>query len=322
MILKLLEQANEVSVTELSKRLKTSEVTIRKDLTTLQNRNLLVRTRGGAIRRPVENLNEDTAISQKRMFNFHEKQRIGKLATSLIKNGDYIMLDSGTTTMEIAKNLDQFTDLTIVTNAINIAEEIMKYKRFTVVILGGHLRINSHSTIGPIAMKTLSHFTNYKLFMGVDSFSFDNGIFTPNMEEAMLNQAMIAQASEVIAVFDSSKFNKRSFCHIANAEQIDAIVTDNNLPTGSATRLKEKNIRVYRYLGHKNNKILTSQDFVYVVGADAYRENPEQVHMDILKLSKQVMNSHREVKNGDYVAKMAKVEEDLLMNHKIQPLHT
>ena len=127
MILKLLEQANEVSVTELSKRLKTSEVTIRKDLTTLQNRNLLVRTRGGAIRRPVENLNEDTAISQKRMFNFHEKQRIGKLATSLIKNGDYIMLDSGTTTMEIAKNLDQFTDLTIVTNAINIAEEIMKY---------------------------------------------------------------------------------------------------------------------------------------------------------------------------------------------------
>ena len=245
MILKLLEQANEVSVTELSKRLKTSEVTIRKDLTTLQNRNLLVRTRGGAIRRPIENLNEDTAISQKRMFNFHEKQRIGKLATSLIKNGDYIMLDSGTTTMEIAKNLDQFTDLTIVTNAINIAEEIMKYKRFTVVILGGHLRINSHSTIGPIAMKTLSHFTNYKLFMGVDSFSFDNGISTPNMEEAMLNQAMIAQASEVIAVFDSSKFNKRSFCHIANAEQIDAIVTDNNLPTGSATRLKEKNIRVY-----------------------------------------------------------------------------
>lgn len=84
----------------------------------------------------------------------------------------------------------------------------------------------------------------------------------------------------------------------------------------------KKNIRVYRYLGHKNNKILTSQDFVYVVGADAYRENPEQVHMDILKLSKQVMNSHREVKNGDYVAKMAKVEEDLLMNHKIHMIWT
>ena len=245
MILALLDKENEVSVTKLSKALGTSEVTIRKDLTNLQNRNLLVRTRGGAIRRPVENLNEDTAISQKRMFNFQEKERIGQLATTLIKNGDHILLDSGTTTMEIAKNLDKFTDLTIVTNALNIAEELMKYKRFTVVMLGGHVRINSHSTIGPIALKDLSHFTNYKLFLGIDSFSFENGISTPNMEEAILNQAMIAQASEVIAVFDSSKFNKRSFCHIANAEQIHAIVTDKNIPIGYKSRLNEQNIKLY-----------------------------------------------------------------------------
>ena len=245
MILKMLEKEDEVFVTVLSKNLGISEVTIRKDLTILQSRNLLVRTRGGAIRRPVENLNEDTAISQKRMFNFHEKERIGKLAATLIKNGDHIVLDSGTTTMAIAKHLDRFTDLTIITNALNIAEELMKYKRFNVIILGGHLRFNSHSTIGPIALKNLSHFTNYKLFLGVDSFSFENGISTPNMEEAMLNQAMIAQASEVIAVFDSSKFNKRSFCHIADAEEINSIVTDKNLPVGSAARLKEKNITLY-----------------------------------------------------------------------------
>jgi DeoR/GlpR family transcriptional regulator of sugar metabolism len=245
MILKMLDQENEVSVTKLSKILGISEVTIRKDLTLLQRKNLLVRTRGGAIRRPVENLNEDTAISRKSMFNFHEKARIGKLATKLIKDGDYIMLDSGTTTLEIAKNLGEFQNLSIVTNALNIAEELMKYNRFTVVILGGHLRFNSHSTIGPIALKTISHFANYKLFLGVDSFSFENGISTPNMEEAMLNQAMIAQASQVIAVFDSSKFNKRSFCHIANADQIDAIVTDNNLPVGYSSRLKEKNIALY-----------------------------------------------------------------------------
>lgn len=245
MILKMLDQENEVSVTKLSKILGISEVTIRKDLTLLQRKNLLVRTRGGAIRRPVENLNEDTAISRKSMFNFHEKARIGKLATKLIKDGDYIMLDSGTTTLEIAKNLGEFQNLSIVTNALNIAEELMKYNRFTVVILGGHVRFNSHSTIGPIALKAISHFANYKLFLGVDSFSFENGISTPNMEEAMLNQAMIAQASQVIAVFDSSKFNKRSFCHIATADQIDAIVTDNNLPVGYLSRLKEKNIALY-----------------------------------------------------------------------------
>ena len=72
-----------------------------------------------------------------------------------------------------------------------------------------------------------------------------NGLFHTFAEEAILNQAMIAQASEVIAVFDSSKFNKRSFCHIADAEKINAIVTDNNVPSGYATRLKEKNIKLY-----------------------------------------------------------------------------
>ena len=245
MILNLLESNNEVTVTELSKNLHTSEVTIRKDLTILQNRNLLVRTRGGAIRRPVENQNEDTAIGQKRMFNFREKERIGAFAATLIQDGDNIMLDSGTTTLEIARHLDRFNNLTIITNAMNIATELMRYKRFTVIILGGHVRINSHSTVGPLALNTLSHFTNYKLFLGVDSFSLDSGISTPSLEEAMLNQAMIAQARETIAVFDSSKFNKRSFCHIANVEQISAIVTDNNLPQGMATRLREKNVRLF-----------------------------------------------------------------------------
>ena len=245
LIMKLLEKENELSVTALSKSLSISEVTIRKDLTLLQSRNLLVRTRGGAIRRPIENLSEDTAIAKKRMFNFREKERIGQVAASLIKNGDHIMLDSGTTTMEIAKHLDRFTDLTILTNSVQIAEELLRYKRFAVIVLGGHLRINSHSTIGPLTLQMLSHFTNYKLFLGVDSFSFDKGISTPSMEEAMLNQAMIAQADEVIAVFDSSKFNKRSFCHIANAEQIHTIVTDKGLPAGSATKLREKNITLY-----------------------------------------------------------------------------
>lgn len=243
-ILQLLEKSNEVLVTELSELLATSEVTIRKDLTLLQSRNLLVRTRGGAIRRPAQNTNEDVAIGQKRMFNFREKERIGRLAASLIKEGDCIMIDSGTTTLEIAKNLGRFENLSIVTNAMNIAMELMKYKRFNVVILGGHLRINSHSTIGPIAMHTLSNFSNYKLFVGVDSFSIESGISTPNLEEAMLNQAMIAQAKTTIAVFDSSKFNKRSFCHIASAEQIDTIVTDDNLPSGLATQIKKKGIEL------------------------------------------------------------------------------
>jgi len=241
-ILKMLESRDEVQVTELAELLHTSEVTIRKDLTLLHNRHLLIRTRGGAIRRPVENLSEDTTIGAKRLINFQAKERIGKLATAMIKDGDNIMLDSGTTTMEIARNLNRFHHLTILTNAMNIAVELMKYERFTVIILGGHVRINSHSTVGPLALATLKNFSNYKLFLGVDSYSLTSGVSTPNLEEALLNQAMMNAASQTIAVFDSSKFNKQSFAHIANPEQIDMIITDKNIPSDVLASLKQRGL--------------------------------------------------------------------------------
>lgn len=244
LILRMLEQKEEVQVTELSRETGISEVTIRKDLTILQNRHLLLRTRGGAMRKPVENPNEDTTISKKRMFNVKEKERIGEEATKLIKEGDFIMLDSGTTTLEVARHLHHFNHLRIVTNAMNIATELMAYKRFDVVMLGGNVRINSHSTVGPLALSVLRNFSRYKLFLGVDSFSIENGVSTPNLEEALLNQMMIQQADQVIAVFDSSKFNKRSFVHVANINEIDCIITDRAIPTGLCSKLKSAGIEV------------------------------------------------------------------------------
>ena len=244
LILRMLEQKEEVRVTDLSRDTGISEVTIRKDLTILQRRHLLLRTRGGAMRKPVENLNEDTTIAKKRMFNFREKERIGEEAVKLIKDGDYIMLDSGTTTMEVARHLGSFQHLHIITNAMNIAAELINYKRFDVVLLGGNVRTNSLSTVGPLALSVLRNFSRYKLFLGVDSFSLENGISTPNLEEALLNQLMIQQADKVIAVFDSSKFNKRSFVHIANANELDCIITDSAIPNGLAAKLRAVGIEV------------------------------------------------------------------------------
>ena len=244
LIMRLLEQTEEVRVTDLSRDTGISEVTIRKDLTVLQNRNLLVRTRGGAMRKPVENQNEDTSIGKKRMFNFKEKERIGEEAVKLINEGDFIMIDSGTTTLEVARHLDKFHHLHILTNAMNIATELMNYKRFDVVLLGGNVRINSHSTVGPLALSQLKNFSGYKLFLGVDSFSLDSGVSTPSLEEALLNQIMVQQAERVIAVFDSSKFNKRSFVHVADAHQLDCIITDSAIPAGMTAKLKRAGIDV------------------------------------------------------------------------------
>ena len=192
----------------------------------------------------MDNPNEETTIAKKRMFNFKEKERIGEEAVRMIKDGDFIMLDSGTTTLEVARHLHQFQHLRILTNAMNIATELMAYKRFDVVLLGGNVRVNSHSMVGPLALSVLRNFSGYKLFLGVDSFSIENGVSTPSLEEALLNQMMIQQAGKVIAVFDSSKFNKRSFVHIANANELDCIITDQAIPVGLASKLKAIGVEV------------------------------------------------------------------------------
>ena len=186
-ILRLIDRQNSVSVSELSRMFGISEVSIRKDLKTMQRANLLMRNRGGAMRIPVADNTSDMPLDTKIYENIREKSGIGKLAASMICDGDTVMLDSGTTTLEIAKNLKWFNRLTIVTNAINIALEIQKYNRFNTILLGGHIRNTSLSVVGPVAEQNVRSFYCDKLFLGVDSFSMTDGISTPNIEEANLN---------------------------------------------------------------------------------------------------------------------------------------
>lgn len=244
-ILQILNDNSEISVTLLSINMKVSEVTIRKDLNELKRRNLLLRVRGGAIRLPELKLGDDTAIKVKQMFNTKEKKAVGELAASLIKENDTIIIDSGTTTLEIAKNLHKFNRLTIITNAINIALELSNYKRFTIILLGGHLRESSISTVGPIAESTLKLFYCDKLFLGVDSFNMKEGVSTPNIEEANINQTMMAMSKETIAVLDSTKFEKRSFAFIAPVNKIHTVVTDSGIPSEIKSQLKKMDINLY-----------------------------------------------------------------------------
>lgn len=245
LILQRLRERSQISVAELREEFGVSEVTIRKDLNVLNDRNLLVRTRGGAMSYPSgEETPDDIPIGNKSFYNKREKQAIGRLAATLIEEGNTIMLDSGTTTLEIARNLDRFRRLTIITNAVNIAVELLRYKRFNVILLGGNLRETSHSTIGPVAESNLKLFYCDKLFLGVDSFSVECGLSTPNIEEANINQIMLSMASQVVAVFDSSKVNKRSFAFIASIDKIDVIVTDSNFPANLRSQLRSRGLQL------------------------------------------------------------------------------
>lgn len=244
-IIQILNQKNRVMIAELCERYGLSEVTIRKDLEILKKRNLLFRIRGGAIRIPSTVDGNDARIEAKRLFYYKQKRAIGRMAASLINENETIIIDSGTTTMEIAKNLQNFQNLTIVTNAIDIALEVSKYDRFNVILLGGHLRESSLSTVGPLAESVLKVCYCDKLFLGVDSFTIEKGISTPNLEEANINQTMISMAKECIAVFDSSKFDKRSFAFIAQVKDINAIVTDDDIPPQILSELTKRNIKVH-----------------------------------------------------------------------------
>ncbi len=140
-ILQLLKSSPKILVSSLSQMFNISEVTIRKDLEELENRNLLIRVRGGAIRLPKLNIAEEQATTEKKRFHYREKRSIGRMAATLIQENETIILDSGSTTMEIAKNLHSFKQLTIITNAIDIAIELSKYKRLNI---DKHLYVNDY----------------------------------------------------------------------------------------------------------------------------------------------------------------------------------
>ena len=228
-ILNMLHTEGRVHVADLVSYFGVSEVSIRKDLAVLEERKLLVRVKGGAIVLHQSGDYDDLSISHKQQLHAREKQLIGAYAASLVHDGERIIFDSGTTTMEIAKRLENVNNLTVITNALDIAITLNTYGKFTVIVLGGTMRAVSHSTVGMISEYALKNIFCDKLFLGVDSISIKDGLSTPSLEEASLNQAMIGAAKEVVAVFDSSKFGRRTFAHIASLDKITSIVTDSHI---------------------------------------------------------------------------------------------
>ncbi|MEN8229085.1 MAG: transcriptional repressor AgaR [Bacteroidota bacterium] len=225
-ILEELDIKGQVTVSDLSNKFSISEVTIRNDLAHLERQNMLIRARGGAIKVKFFRMEIDPPISDKQKEFQKEKQKIAKAAVKLIENGDTIVIDSGTTTTEVAKNLDQFNSLTIITNALNIASILSEYENFNIYMPGGVLRKKSLSLVGALASENFRKFYCDKLFLGVDGFDTQHGLSTPNTEEAHLNSIMIGMAKKVIVVTDSRKFSRRRFGFIATISQIHVVITD------------------------------------------------------------------------------------------------
>lgn len=243
-ILKKLSVNDQVFVNELSKEFSVSEVTIRNDLEQLESKQLLIRARGGAMSTN-QVVSFDLQLGEKHKLNMSEKVRIGKAAAKLIKESDTLILDSGTTTLEIIRNIDpSLNNVTVITNALNIANQLVSTPNVNLIIPGGVLRKNSLSLIGPLAEKSFRNFFVDKVFLGVDGFDTLNGISTPNIEEAFLNQIMIEVAREVIVVADSSKFLRKSLAFICKLDRINTVITDSGISDEDKKRLEDAGIKV------------------------------------------------------------------------------
>jgi len=243
-ILQLLSANNQVFVNELSNEFSVSEVTIRNDLEQLESKKLLIRARGGAMS-VTHVVSYDQHLGEKHKLNMPEKTKIGKVAAQLIKDSDTVIIDSGTTTLEVVKNLSpSLSNITIITNALNIANQLVSNYDISLIIPGGVLRKNSLSLIGPLAEKSFKNFYVDKVFLGVDGFDTTNGISTPNLEEAYLNQVMIDVAREVIVVADSSKFLRKSLAFICKLDRIDTVITDAGILEDDKKRLNDAGIKV------------------------------------------------------------------------------
>ena len=241
-ILDLLNREGRVLVTDLARQFETSQVTIRKDLEILHARGLVHRTHGGALLAR-EGALADPTLREKEKLHRREKLRIAAAAAAMVEEGQVVILDSGTTTTAIARALRSFHNLTIVTNAVNIATELAGADA-EVILIGGTLRKNSFSLVGPIAEDTLRRLNADVVFLGVDGFDVHYGLSTPNLLEAKVNRVMVEIARKVVAVCDSSKFGRRSLSLIVPPTGLHRVVTDHGAPKSDLKALKKAGIEV------------------------------------------------------------------------------
>jgi DeoR family fructose operon transcriptional repressor len=222
LISEMLSQKSRIKVSEISELLNVSESTIRRDLKEMEEMGLLSRTHGGAVSFSVTNF--EPTYNEKESSNQEEKNSIGKAAASMIKDGDTIVIDSGTTTLEIAKNIAA-KNISVITNSIDIASILCQKENVEVILTGGSLRPNTRAMVGQIAENAIKNFRVDKAFIGANGISAEAGLTTPNYTEAQTKKAMIDIANKVIIVVDSTKFNRVNLAVISPVSEITTIIT-------------------------------------------------------------------------------------------------
>ncbi|MCP3028481.1 DeoR/GlpR family DNA-binding transcription regulator [Halobacillus sp. A5] len=243
-ILEYLRHMSRASVHDLSVQFNVSDSTIRRDLKELEETDNIKRTHGGAIL--LQPVSFEASIGDRKKDYIKEKQAIAKKASEFINPGDAILLDSGTTTYELVKELKTFSNLSIVTNSIIIMQELADNPGLDVMLLGGNLRRETSALVGPFAEQSLNMIRIDKAFIGTNGIDLREGIITtPNLTESRIKRMMITNARHTILMSDHSKIGKVNFAKVADLTEIDFCIVDDDIPAHFEEEMNRYEVNVH-----------------------------------------------------------------------------
>jgi DeoR/GlpR family transcriptional regulator of sugar metabolism len=241
-ILDLIETDGFGAVDDLSKRFDVSEMTIRRDLDALESEGLIKRVYGGATSNRGRSYEPPFFLRKRKLTAV--KERIGRRAAELITGGDSVALDVGTTTLEIARHLDDRHNLTVVTPSLPVANLLAGQPDIRLILAGGIVRPRELSLVGHLAEHAFDELHVDKLFLGIAGIDFETGLTEFNMEDAQVKRAMLGSASECIVVADATKFGRTTFAAVAKLDSVDRIVTDESIRRETVDRLLDMDVEV------------------------------------------------------------------------------
>jgi len=224
-VLSFLERYGSITLQEMTDTFDCSEATARRDLDDLEKAGKVIRTMGGGAKYAGGGLIREVPFREKQSALYGEKEAIARMAASLVEEGDVIGLTGGTTTFLIAKELKKRRNITVVTNAVNIAMELADTEDLQIVLTGGVLRNRSFELCGPLAEQTVKALNIHRMFMGVDGVT-GQGVSTYSELEANIANLLMRRSKLTIAVFDHTKIGKSSLFHVAALNELHACITD------------------------------------------------------------------------------------------------
>lgn len=242
-ILELLRRDGQVRVTQLSELLGATPVTIRSDLDALEQDGYLERTQGGAIQTTKNYYNME--FQRRKQEHMDLKKAIAAYAAGMVRDGNTLFINSGTTTYFTAIELKKRKNLNIVTNSISVAVELGDVPTFRVILLGGEINAQYSFTYGEAAREQLSRFKADYAILSIDGVSHQSGLTTYHAEESVIDRIMMERAQRTMVVADSTKLDRESFSHVSDLSGIVCWITDENADRALTERIAQNGVEVH-----------------------------------------------------------------------------